>query len=52
MINKYWWVLRAYIYMRRRIGWASFSMCVSLYETFNEDFTPAEAFEEEFSYWD
>jgi hypothetical protein len=47
------WKLRAYLYMHRRAGWASWGMVAALYETYAEDWemSPAEAVDEDMSYW-
>jgi hypothetical protein len=44
------WKIRAYRYMRSRIGWARWDMVSSLYETF-PGWSPEEAINEDLSYW-
>jgi hypothetical protein len=44
------WKLRAYRYMRSRIGWARWEMVASLYESF-PGWSPEEAINEDLSYW-
>ena len=55
-MRKFWWVLRAYLHMRDRCGWARWDMCASLYETYvtedpESDWAPADAVDEDMSYW-
>ncbi|WP_183134294.1 hypothetical protein [Pseudomonas syringae] len=44
------WKLKAYRYMRSRIGWARWDMVGSLHDTFG-DWSPEDAVEEDLSYW-
>ncbi|WP_314352580.1 hypothetical protein [Pseudomonas rhodesiae] len=44
------WKLKAYFYMRSRIGWSRWDMVASLYETF-PGWSPEAAINEDLSYW-
>lgn len=50
-MNSFIWKVKAYLYMRKRVGWASWSMVASLYETYS-DYDAESAIEEDLSYWD
>jgi len=50
------WKLRAYLYMRRRAGWARWDMASSLYEIYvdedaDSNWSPQDAVDEDLSYW-
>ncbi|WP_277593654.1 hypothetical protein [Pseudomonas chlororaphis] len=50
------WMIRAYLYMRSRCGWARWDMVGSLYETYvdedaDSDWSPQDAVDEDMSYW-
>lgn len=52
-MKKFIWIFRAYLYMRKRAGWASWSMCESLHEAYAEawEMSPLDAVDEDMSYW-
>lgn len=54
-MKRFFWKVRAFLYMRRHCGWASWSYVDTLYETYVVDLggcTPEDAVSEDFSYWD
>jgi hypothetical protein len=55
-MKRFWWILRAYLYMNKRAGWARWDICSGLYESYVLNWpgcepTPADAVSEEMSYW-
>lgn len=44
------WRLRAYRYMKKRVGFARWDMVTSLYESF-PGWSPEDAIDEDLSYW-
>ena len=52
-MKKFFWVFRAYLYMRKRAGWARWDMCESLYETYaiEWEMSPQDGVDEDMSYW-
>jgi len=55
-MSRLFWILRAYLHMYGRCGWARWDMVSSLYETYvaeepRAEWTPAGAVDEDMSYW-
>lgn len=55
-MSRLFWILRAYLHMYDRCGWARWDMCASLHETYvveapGPDWSPADAVDEDMSYW-
>lgn len=50
IMRRLWWCIRAYLHMRKRIGWARWHIVASIYDTFGE-WQPEAAVDEELSYW-
>lgn len=49
-MKRLWWYIRAYLHMRKRLGWARWNIVASIYDTFG-DWQPEAAVDEELSYW-
>jgi hypothetical protein len=55
-MKKFFWILRAYLYMHKRAGWAGWArwdVCESLYETYaiEWEMSPQDGVDEDMSYW-
>lgn len=49
-MKRIFWQIRAYLYLRKRVGWARWHIVSTIYDTFS-DWQPEAAVDEELSCW-